>query len=246
MKIALILVLLPILAFSSVVDLWKNVQYHAYRLVVEISPHPKMRYEEVFRWKDRKFVRVLIPERVDWYRYGNEVWMGREVLKLVPVEVLDLEDVALRELEESSEVFVRSFKYGYVLNFKTDEGDFKVVLDPEGRPLKITRKFSNIEIKMVYEDFMDTLPSAKSVISELKLSDSKLFPEEIGKVISCLDWFYMDFSDGVLVLSGISDGKWVKIEISKKRLNGSRRFGKFYIKAPEDFMRKILHEGFDR
>ncbi len=230
---------LSTLLMANIVDLWKNVEYHAFRITIEISITPKMRYEEVFRWKGSKFVRVFVPVEVSWYRSKDGTWSGRGRLKKLPINLLDLEDIALREVEKTSPK-IEEQDWGFLIKFSTSKGDFEIWLRHNGIPLKIDRKFHDIEMKMIYESWDSPPPKPDSVLKNYEFSNELAFPVEIGRALSCLDWFYISREDGMMVVKGISHGKWVELEISPRKIRGAIKIGTVYFKTSDERILKTL------
>ena len=231
--------LFPALLLASVIDTWKRAEYFATRITVELSMNPRIRYEEVYRWGDSKFVKVFVPMEMYWYRSVDGTWSGRDTLKRLPVNILDLEDIALREVEKATPV-VEENEWGYKLEFSTEKGDFEVWLNKNGIPMRIVREFHGIEMKMIYENWDSPPPPKEFVLKDHRFSNELAFPEEVGRVLACLDWFYISKEDGVMIVKGISHGKWVEIRISGKKLKGSVKLGVFYLKTDDEDILKIV------
>ena len=237
--LALILVVTSLLA--NVLDLWKNSEYHAFRIALEISPDPRMRYEEVYRWKDSKLVRVFVPVEVAWYRNEKGTWNGLRKLKRVPMKILDLEDIALREVFKVSPE-ITEFKWGYKVSFETSKGKFTVWLNDKGIPLRIIRRFHDIEMKMIYESW-DSPPDEDKILRDYEISDELAFPESIGRALSCLDWFYFKTEDDLVKVRGMVDDRWVEFEISPVKRNGFVKIGSVYFRTDDKtIMRALMGE----
>ncbi len=198
----------------------------------------KLRFETVYKWGENKVVFVMSPEKIIWIRKDGQYWLGKDVLLYSPVDLKDLEDIAIEELE-SSDAKIKSSGEGYTITFKTDKGTFKITLDRDFRPVKIEREIMGIKMELDYKEYYDDVPSIKQVLKGLKLSDELAFPQEIGDILSMLSWFSISFEDGTIVVKGIFDGKLVSISISPKPHERFLKYGQIYINSSDE---QILEE----
>ncbi len=229
---------------EDIAEVWRSSQYVAYRFFVEESDFPKIRYEKVYKNGDDKLVFVLNPKSLVWVRMNEDCWMGDKVLYKVPSGIKDLEDVALEALEESTDATIVEGDGWYMLEYETRKGYFKVDIDESGIPMDIYRKIDGIVMKMDIHPVLEDLKDFKALLDGRKLSEELAFPKELGDIFKIFDWFSMKEENERIVIKGIINKKWHKIEVAFRRFKGCVKYGGLCVKSDPEVL-KLLEGGSD-
>ena len=112
--VLLFLITATIFALPEIVEKWIYSNYYAKRVMIEIGLKTRFRYEEVYKWGADKMVLVHEPVRVNWVRLGQNCYMGSDtILRRSPMLILDLEDLAFKEILQGRNLILRKADEGY-------------------------------------------------------------------------------------------------------------------------------------
>jgi hypothetical protein len=149
--VAVVLVTSFVLA-QSFVELYLNASYFGRRIVVEKGPTKKSRIEMVYRWPNDKIVHVLDPVFLVWARRSGLFIMGQpNNYRNSPLEILDLEDLFIKQLREQGITKLEKIDKKYKVMVESPSGLFTAFITEDGLPEKIVRVFNNVTTELVYE-----------------------------------------------------------------------------------------------
>lgn len=230
MKKTFVLVVIALVASlliaQSFVEAYLNASYFGRRIVVEKGPTNKSRIEMVYRWPSEKIVHVLDPVFVVWARHSGLFIMGQpNNYRNSPLEILDLEDLFIKQLLER----------GITKLEKTAEGKYKVVVDSpsglftafigeDGLPQKIVRVFNNVTTELVYEHVEFLKESFEQVAKRygIKAAEETInLPNEIKLILSDVNWYTVSRltignEQVVMIIANHKHGSVIKMVCSSK------------------------------
>jgi len=244
--IAIVLVLSTLsfaIEVSEILQKWENSTYKAERIFLEKYGEDavRMRYEMVCKWSTDKIVKVDSPQEVIWLRNDDGCWIGKKVLYAVPIDIKDLEDIALEAAQEADEIKLDEDDDGYMLSFTTDRGSFFIKLNRDFLPLIIRRKLMRLTMEMEYKEYFDEVPKEEDVKKEFKISNKKAFPDEIARILRKLEWFSIEREPETIIIKGVYKNRMIYIEIAPIGRERFRRFGKYFVFSKDkEFMRDLL------
>lgn len=228
---------------SEILQRWENSTYKAERIFLEKygDDAVRMRYEIVYKWGTNKIVKVDSPQEIVWLRNDDGCWIGSEVLYMVPIDIKDLEDIALEAAQEASDVKLKEDNDGYTLVYSTDRGSFFIKLSKDFLPLLIRRKLMKLTMEMEYKEYYSEVPKEEEVKKEFKLSDKKAFPDEIARILRRLEWFSIEREPDSIVIKGVYRNRMISIDITPLRRGRFRRFGRYFVFSKDkEFMEDLL------
>jgi len=242
-----IVLIVPMLSFAieinEILQKWEDSTYRAERIFLEKygDDAVRMRYEVVYKWGTDKVVKVDSPQEIVWLRNDDGCWIGNEVLYVVPIDIKDLEDIALEAAQEADNIKLKEDDDGYTLVFSTDRGSFFIKLNEDFLPVLIRRKVMKLTMEMEYKEYYEEVPEEEEVKKELKLSNKKAFPEEIAKILRRLEWFSIEKDPAAITIKGVYRNRIIHIEITPMRRDKFRRFGRYFIFSKDkQFMEDLL------
>ena len=182
-----IVIVLSVSAFASNSDLlekWMYSNYYAKRIMIETGPKTRIRREEVYKWGPDKFVKVYEPVKVNWVRVGQLCYMGEDVLRRSPMLILDLEDLAFKEILQKSPYSVKKTEEGTLVEIR-GSGVYRVLLDQNGFPKEIERYYMDTKSRMIYEEVRPLTLSKEEVLKGYTLEESEIkIPPELLTLLS--------------------------------------------------------------
>jgi hypothetical protein len=193
------------------IELSKN--YYGRRFVIEEGPQDfSLRYEDVYRYNDMKLVVVKSPDRMMWFKNGDDYFLGNDVLVRWTVPIMDLEDLFVIALKNASPIV----KEEEVTDIAVSTGAIKFhALYKKELPLKITRNIGDVTTEMTY---IYTAPLSfeemNNIIHQLKYSPKADDTPYEMKVLSYFSWFKTS-DNGYLSIEGYDHaGKDLKVLLS--------------------------------
>ncbi|PLV60295.1 hypothetical protein [Thermotoga sp. KOL6] len=203
------------LALPKVVESWMYSNYYAKRVMIEIGLKTRFRYEEVYKWGADKMVHVYEPVEVTWVRLGPNCYMGStKELRKSPMLILDLEDLAFKEILQGRDFSIKETSEGYEIDIH-DSGEYRVFLTQDGLPKEIERNYMNTKSKLIYDEIRPLSLSKEEVLKEYSFLESEIeFPKELAKVLENFKFIIIREGTSGLEIEGIyKNGQKVEIFI---------------------------------
>ena len=228
---------------SEILQKWEESEYKAERLFLEKYEDEvvRMRYEVVYKWTADKLVQVDSPRKIIWFRSDYGCWMGDEVLYYIPLEIKDLEDIALEAAYEATDIKLEKVEDDYILEFSADRGNFLVKLNEDFLPILIKRELVKLTMEMEYKEYYDEVPEEEETKKEYRFSDKKAFSEEIARILKKLEWFSIEEEPNSIRIKGVYRNRIIDINIAPMRKGKFRKFGKYFIFSKDkEFMDELL------
>jgi len=212
LMVTIVTLLLLHLFAENIVDLWKRVSYHSRRVLIETGISSRVRLEEIYKWMGNKLVFVLAPSSVIWFRTNGKCYLGEAYnLRRSPLEILDLEDLALRDIEKAKYTVVNKGEY-YEISFEKN-GKYLIFLDKTGIPIKIKRDYMGTVSELIFEyrEPIDKPPD--EILSKLSLDESEIYlPEPLMTLLQNFRFFRIQNCKGNIEIYGImKNGAKVRI-----------------------------------
>ena len=212
LMVTIVTLLLLHLFAENIVDLWKRVSYHSRRVLIETGISSRVRLEEIYKWMGNKLVFVLAPSNVIWFRTNGKCYLGEAYnLRRSPLEILDLEDLALRDIEKAKYTVVNKGEY-YEISFEKN-GKYLIFLDKTGIPIKIKRDYMGTVSELIFEyrEPIDKPPD--EILSKLSLDESEIYlPKPLMVLLQNFRFFRIQNYKGNMEIYGImKNGAKVRI-----------------------------------
>ncbi|MCD6552042.1 hypothetical protein [Thermotoga sp.] len=223
--VLLFLITATIFALPEIVEKWIYSNYYAKRVMIEIGLKTRFRYEEVYKWGADKMVLVHEPVRVNWVRLGQNCYMGSDtILRRSPMLILDLEDLAFKEILQGRNLILRKADEGYEITLH-DTGEYRILLTKDGLPREIERNYMNTKSKLLYEEVEPLSVSKEDVLRDYSLEDSEIeFPKELVSVLNNFKFIIIREGTSGLEIEGIyKNGQKVEIFIGSDLPKGALR-----------------------
>ncbi|AAD36667.1 MULTISPECIES: hypothetical protein [Thermotoga] len=204
-----------IFALPEIVEKWMYANYYAKRIMVEIGLKSRFRYEEVYKWGADKMVLVHEPVSVNWVRLGQSCYMGSgTTLKRSPMLILDLEDLAFKEILQGRDLKIEETNEGYEI-YIHDTGEYRVLLSSDGFPKEIERNYMDTKSKLIYEEVKPLSADKNEILKDYTLVDSGVeFPKELVDILSNFRFLIIREGTSGLEIEGIyKNGQKVEIFI---------------------------------
>ncbi len=229
-----ILILFCISAFvvavfsQSFLDLFLSNSYFGRRVVTERGASSKSRIELVYRWPDEKIVQVLSPLMMIWAKHSGSFFMGEpNNFRVSPLEILDLEDLFIRQLRQVgiSKTERSDGKYKVVVD--SPSGLFTAIITDKGYPERITRILQGVTTELVYEEVKPLSEGFDEIAKKynIRLSEAPItFPAEIKEVLQTVSWYTISRlkigeEQVVLIMANHKSGSILKMVYSSKEVN---------------------------
>ena len=221
----LFLIAATIFALPDIVERWLYSNYYAKRVMIEIGLKTRFRYEEVYKWGADKMVLVHEPIRVNWVRLGQSCYMGSDTtLRRSPMLILDLEDLAFKEILQGRNLTLRETDGGYEITLQ-DTGNYRILLTKEGFPKEIERNYMNTKSRLIYEEVRSLSLSKEDVLKNYSLVDTEIeFPKELVNVLNNFKFIIIREGASGLEIEGIyKNGQKVEIFIGSDLPDGAMK-----------------------
>lgn len=208
------IVILPFLLIfgENIVDLWKRISYHSKRVLIETGASSRVRFEEIYKWMGNKLVFVLAPSNVIWFRTNGKCYLGESYnLRRSPIEILDLEDLALRDIEKANYTLVDRGDY-YEIRFENN-GKYLIYLDKMGIPIKIKRDYMGTVSELIFEyrELINKPPD--EILNKISLDESEIYlPKPLMMLLQNFRFFRIQNYKGNIEIYGVmKNGAKVRI-----------------------------------
>jgi|GEM_PF-618691 len=210
---------------QSFIELYLNSSYFGRRIVVEKGPTNKTRVEMVYRWPNDKIVHVLDPVFLVWARRSGFFIMGQpNNYRNSPLEILDLEDLFIKQLREQGITKLEKVDKKYKITVDSPSGLFTAFITQEGLPEKIVRVFNNVTTELVYEHVEALKESFEEVAQRYGIKSAEEtvnLPNEIKLILSTVNWYTVSRlqiggEQVVMIIANHKSGSVIKMVCSSK------------------------------
>ncbi|MGB9790057.1 hypothetical protein [Thermotoga caldifontis] len=178
---------------QSFIELYLNSSYFGRRIVVEKGPTNKSRIEMVYRWPNDKIVHVLDPVFLVWAKHSELFIMGQpNNYRNSPLEILDLEDLFIRQLKERGITKLEKLGNKYKVTVESPSGLFTAFISETGLPEKIIRVFNNVTTELTYEHVEPLKETFEQVAQRYGIKSAEQtinLPSEIKLILGSVNWY---------------------------------------------------------
>ncbi len=213
---------------QSFIDLFLTNSYFGRRVVTERGVNNKSRIELVYRWPDDKIVQVLSPLILIWAKHSGSFIMGEpNNFRISPLEILDLEDLFIRQLKQVGISKTEKINGKYKVVVDSPSGLFTAIINDKGYPEKIIRVFQGITTELVYEEVQPLSQKFDEVASKYNIRPSETtinFPNEIKEILQTVSWYTVSRlkigeEQVILIMANHKSGTILKVVYSSKEVN---------------------------
>lgn len=223
----LLFTIATVLFAQSFIELYLNASYFGRRVVVEKGPTGKNRIEMVYRWPNDKIVHVLDPVFLVWAKRSGFFILGQpNNYRNSPLEILDLEDLFVRQLQERGASKVEKLDGKYKVIVESNSGLFTAFIKESGLPEKITRVFNGVTTELTYEHVETLKESFEQVAQRYGISptgESVNLPNEIKLILANVNWYTVSRlkigeEHVVMIIANYKSGSVIKMVCSSKEV----------------------------
>lgn len=232
MKRALILTCIAVCTVvvfcQSFIDLFLTNSYFGRRVVTERGANNKSRIELVYRWPDDKIVQVLSPLILIWAKHSGSFIMGEpNNFRISPLEILDLEDLFIRQLKQVGISKTERIDGKYKVVVDSSSGFFTAIINDKGYPEKITRIFQGVTTELVYEEVQPLTQKFDEIANKYNIRPSEAtisFPSEIKEILQTVSWYTVSRlkigeEQVILIMANHKSGSILKVVYASKEVN---------------------------
>ncbi|MGB9921490.1 MAG: hypothetical protein ACPLEW_01555 [Pseudothermotoga sp.] len=188
----------------------------------------KSRIELVYRWPEDKIVQVLSPLVLIWAKHSGSFVMGEpNNLRVSPLEILDLEDLFIRQMKQTGISKTEKVDGKYKVVVDSPSGLFTAIINEKGYPERITRVFQGVTTELVYEDVQPLSQKFEDIASKYNIRASETtvnFPNEIKEILQTVSWYTISRlrigeEQVILIMANHKSGSILKIVYASKQVN---------------------------
>lgn len=220
-------VVASVLFAQSFIELYLNASYFGRRIVVEKGPTGKNRIEMVYRWPNEKIVHVLDPVFLVWAKHSGFFIMGQpNNYRNSPLEILDLEDLFIKQLQERGVSKVEKLDGRYKVTIESSSGLFTAFIKESGLPEKIVRVLNGVTTELTYEYVEMLKESFEQVAQRYGISpagESVNLPNEIKLILTNVNWYTVSRlrigeEQVLMIIANYRSGSVIKMVCSSKEV----------------------------
>ncbi len=213
---------------QSFIDLFLTNSYFGRRVVIERGTSNKSRIELVYRWPEDKIVQVLSPIILIWAKHSGSFVIGEpNNLRISPLEILDLEDLFIRQLKQVGISKTEKIDGKYRVVVDSPSGLFTAIINEKGYPEKITRVFQGMTTELTYEGVQPLSQKFDEVASKYNIRPSETtinFPNEIKEILQTVSWYTISRlkigeEQVILIMANHKSGSILKVVYASKEVN---------------------------